>query len=105
MGTLLADRAEQQADEAAVPSRSDHQQIGLDGGAHQNVRGAAFDDLAFDVDPGGVGERVSGRPFEDLLGRPALIAHASVRHRLDRADHVAVALAARIAQRPGEDGP
>lgn len=44
MGALLADRAEQQAAEAAEPARAEHEQVGLDPGCQQRLDRRTLDD-------------------------------------------------------------
>ena len=50
LSALLADRPEQQSGKAAVPARSDDEQIGVAGFVDQHCCGGALDDVALDLD-------------------------------------------------------
>jgi hypothetical protein len=69
MDALLADRAEQEAGEAAVSARSDDEEVAGGRCFDEHFRCGSLDYLAFDFDALGFGSDVGDGPFEQALGR------------------------------------
>jgi len=70
LGALLADRAEQQIGEAAVPAGAEYQHVSLADGVNQHSSGRAFDYDAVDLVL--LAEFVR-RVLEPLLGLPPIV--------------------------------
>jgi len=109
MDALLADRAEQEAGEAAVPARSDDEEVAGGRCLDEHLRGGTLDYLAFDFDALGFGSDVGDGPFEQALGRSVEIVQVDSERGVgtNRAAPIGVAFdaAADVAERPGVDGP
>lgn len=93
MGALLADRAEKQPGEAAVPSRPDDQEIVLSDRADEHVAGVAVDDPALDLEAVDGGSQVGDQLLEQLLGRAVNVAEAGAGQGLGRAADLGIAVA------------
>jgi hypothetical protein len=93
MGALLADRPEQETGEAAVPARSDDEEIARRDRMDEDVDGAALDDLALDFETLAVGLHVDDHVVEQFFGRLAKIVEAGAREGGDRAVDIGLAVA------------
>ena len=80
MGALLTDRAEQQAGEAAVPTRADDKQVGLPRRVDEHCRRASLDDATLDHDAVGIGHDLVQCGFEGKLGSATKLAEISPDH-------------------------
>jgi hypothetical protein len=70
VGALLAHRPQQQAGEAAVAARADHQEIGAARFLHQNCARRALDHDALDLDTLALRNDLARHTFDQFLCRP-----------------------------------
>jgi hypothetical protein len=67
MDTLLADRAEQKAGEASMPTRSDDEEVVRGRCLDEHFRSGPLDHLVFDFDACALDSEVGDCPFEQVL--------------------------------------
>jgi hypothetical protein len=109
MDALLADRAEQEAGEPAVPARSDDQEIARGSGLDEDFGGGPLDDLAFNFDAFGFASDVDDCPFEQIFGCSVEIVQVDPERGVGTDPTAPVGVGfdavADVAERQGVDGP